>query len=332
MPDPLNQQDIDELARRARVSPPAGGATARARARAVAACNFRTVGQISREETVAITRLHEPFARNLAHSLGAYLRTMLELSLASAEQLTYSEFLSRVPEITYLASLRMMPLDVAAAVHIDLSIAFPIIDVLLGGKGEADFQAREVTDIEDGILENIVRLISRELHAAWEQILPQEFEYEQRWQAAQIMQFMSPNERVLVIGFDLKMAQASGQFHVLLPALASGALLRRLSIEYTGQKRRGTPEELARIRTRLLQCPFAVELLLPGGVSSVRELMALEPNQVLPLNLPLDSPAYLAVAGLRLYLAAPARSGALRASHIKQRLSLAEKGKSHDEL
>lgn len=330
----LRQDDIDELARLARHdkgTPAPAAAAGKSRARAVARCNFHTVGQISREEIGAMARLHESFTRNLNHSLGAYLRVVLEVKLDSVEQLTYSEFLKRVPEVTYLASLRMMPLDSAAAVQMDLNIAFPIIDLLLGGKGGADFEAREVTDIEEGILENVMRLVARELQAVWEPVLPQEFEFEQRWQTAQIQQFMSPNERVLVIAFDVRMAEANGKLHMLVPALASNALLRRLSLEWSVQKRRGTPEEQARIRGRLLQCPFPVELELPGGITSVRELMALEPNHVLPLNLPLDSPAYLSVAGLRLYTATPARSGGLRASQIKQRMPLGEKGKSHDE-
>lgn len=301
------------------------------RARGVAPCNFRTVGQINRDEINALTRLHETFARNLAHSLGAYLRVGLELTLGAIEQLTYSEFLKRIPEITYLASLRLMPLDAVAAAQLDLEIGFPIIDLLLGGKGATGFAVREITDIEDGILENVLRVVARELQIAWQPIFEQQMEFDQRWGAAQILQFMPHNERVLVLSFELRLGETKGSFKLLLPAVAANALLRRLSQESVRQKRRGAPEEEARIRARLLQCPFALELQLPDSRISLRDLTELRAGQVISLDLPLDSPAFLTVGGLRLFAAAPARCGGMRAGQIRMRLHVAEKGKSHDD-
>jgi len=85
----------------------------------------------------AITSLHEGFARNLTHVLGAYLRVGFAATLASAENLAYGEFLQRIPETTYLASCRLDPMGVNAALQLDLKVALPIIDLLLGGEGKA---------------------------------------------------------------------------------------------------------------------------------------------------------------------------------------------------
>ena len=102
------------------------------------ACNFRQSARISKEQLRSVSQLHELFARNLTHSLGAYLRLAFEVNLVSAEQLNYGEFLQRIPEVTYLVSMTLRPMGVSAAIEIDLPLAFPIIDVLLGGPGRAE--------------------------------------------------------------------------------------------------------------------------------------------------------------------------------------------------
>lgn len=298
--------------------------------RSITPCNFRTVGQVSLMEVSALTRLHETFARNLTHALAAYLRVVMDLSLVSVEQLTYGEILQRIPDVTYLATLRLLPLDAIAAVQLDLAVGFPIIDLLLGGQGNPDVKIRPVTDIEEGILENIVRVLARELQASWRPILDQEIEFDQRWLEAQVFQFLPANEKVLVLAFEVRLPDAHGMLHILLPALAASVFLRKFSQERS-QKRRATPENEARLRGRLLQCPFATELLLPSSAVTVRELLALEAGGILMLDQPAESPAYLTVAGRQLFWAQPARTGGQRAAQIQRRVPLWEKGKSHDD-
>ncbi len=93
---------------------------------------MRKAGQIGREQLQAITQLHEGFARSLTHALGAYLRVVFAATLVSAEHLTYREFLERIPETTYLASCKLEPMGVIGALQLDLKVALPIVDLLLG--------------------------------------------------------------------------------------------------------------------------------------------------------------------------------------------------------
>jgi flagellar motor switch protein FliM len=99
--------------------------------------DVRRAGQNGREQLRAITGLHEGFARNLTNALGVYLRVVFAATLVSAEHLTYREFLQNVPEVTYMASCRLDPMGVNAAMQLDLKVAFPVIDLLLGEKARA---------------------------------------------------------------------------------------------------------------------------------------------------------------------------------------------------
>src|SRR5579863_2044415 len=130
----LDQAEIDAMVRAAR-GDGAAGAGGLGGQRSVTTWNIRQTGQIGREQVQSISLLHEGFAKNLTHSLGAYLRIDFTAALVSAEHLTYGEFLQRVPDLTYLASCTLSPVGVSALLQLDLAVAFPLIDILLGGEG-----------------------------------------------------------------------------------------------------------------------------------------------------------------------------------------------------
>src|SRR5271154_6598757 len=104
----LKQNEIDALFEAAQNPAPE---TARPEARPrVAPYNFSSAGQISNEQLRAISMLNDLFARNLTHNLSAWLRTRLQVNLVSAEQITFNDFLLRIPEICYVSSVRLEPL------------------------------------------------------------------------------------------------------------------------------------------------------------------------------------------------------------------------------
>src|ERR1700688_3074592 len=110
----LNQQEIDAMVRAARsIGTRADAATGPV----VQAWDVRQAGQIGREQLRAINQLHELFARNLTTSVGGYLRIAFDCSLVSAEHLTYRDFLQRVPEKTYLASIELAPVGAVAVLQ-----------------------------------------------------------------------------------------------------------------------------------------------------------------------------------------------------------------------
>src|SRR5690349_3061608 len=224
MPKTLDQNEIDALFNKAQSSRKAvrGGP-----AKKVVPYDLRAVNRLTVEEVGAITSLHESFARHLSGSLGAYLRCAFEMNLVSAEPLTYREFTSRLPELTYCASLHVMPIDARVAIQCDLALAYPIIDALLGGSGTDAIDLRELTEIEEQVFETIVRFIVQELGSSWASVLQLDFNFEQRQRGVQIQKTMSPQDKILCLSFEARLAGASGSLSMVFPAVIANALLRR---------------------------------------------------------------------------------------------------------
>ncbi len=206
--------------------------------------NFSSAGQISTEQLRAISMLNDLFARNLTHNLAAWLRTRFQVNLVSAEQIQFNEFLLRIPEISYVASVRLEPLGALSVLQLDLGLAPPIIDLLLGGDGK-DGPLRELTDIEESILGSVVEIICRELTVAWQPV-GLSFNFERRQMQTQVARIISVTEKTLCLSFEIRMPHSSGLLNLAFPAVVANTILRRLTTDW-GRRRRHAGETRARM-------------------------------------------------------------------------------------
>jgi flagellar motor switch protein FliM len=283
--------------------------------------NYQQSGQINNEQVRAISVLHEGFARNLARSLGAYLRVIFEANLVSVEQLAYREFLSRIPDMAYCASFQLKPINAIAALELDLALAFPIIDLLLGGVGSGDSQVREITDIEEEILAGVVKILCNELAVTW-QPLGLTFEFEDRQQPRQMQRLLPPTEKALGLSFEIRMAESRGMLNLVFPAVVSNALLRKLSNDWSANRRRGPQDQIQRIHERALDFPFEVELGAQQLALRMSALLDLKAGDVLPFTKRIESPSSLLVAGLGLFTAVPVRNNGRIAARVVDHLPI----------
>lgn len=308
----LNQREIDEMVRAARSGPATSAAPT---GPVVVPWDIRQAGQIGPEQLRAINQLHELFARNLTTSVGGFLRIAFDCSLVSAEHLTYREFLQRMPEKTYLASCDLAPFGALAIVQLDLGIAFPLIDVMLGGEGKSGDLARDLTEIEGQVLEGIMRIICRDLQNSW-QAINLEFNFGSSQQVSQAQRLMPPDEKNLCLSFEVKMTEMRGTLNLAVPALVSNALLRKISADIGYQRPRSPVEARRQIQKRLLDCPFSLELAMPHLSVPIADLSQLAPGSLLTFARSANAPALLQIEEVTLCTAAPVRVGGRRAARV----------------
>ena len=226
----LKQDEIDALFQAARAKKNAAATESRTK---VQPYSFARAGQIANEQMRAISLLNDIFARNLTHNLGAWLRSSFLVNLVSAEQMPFSEFMLRIPELSYVCSVRLDPLRAISVLQMDLAPAPAMIDLLLGGEG-ATGELRELTDIEESILSSVAEAICRELSSAWQQV-GLSFHFEQRQMQTQIARLMPVSEKTLCLSFEIRMPGASGLLNLAFPAVVSNTILHRLVGDWTRQ-------------------------------------------------------------------------------------------------
>jgi flagellar motor switch protein FliM len=316
----LKQDEIDALFEAARSQAP-DLARPEMRAR-VAPYNFSSAGQISTEQLRAISMLNDLFARNLTHNLAAWLRTRLQVNLVSAEQIQFNEFLLRIPEVCYVASVRLEPLGALSVLQLDLGLAPPMIDLLLGGDGK-DGPLRELTDIEESILGSVVEIVCRELTVAW-QLVGLSFLFERRQMQTQVARIISVAEKTLCLSFEIRMPHSSGLLNLAFPAVVANTILRRLTTDW-GRRRRHAGEARARMSEVVRAIRFGCSLQLPPVRLDASALERMAPGDVLRLNVGASTPAEWRVAGEALAQARAMRRGVHRAARMERVLDGGER-------
>ncbi len=308
----LKQDEIDALFNAARAPSETVEAPERERER-VEPYKFSSAGQISTEQLRAISMLNDLFARNLTHNLSASLRARFQVNLVSAEQIAFNDFLLRIPEISYVASVRLEPLGALSVLQLEMSLAPPIIDLLLGGEGK-EGPLRELTDIEESILGSVVEIICRELTAAWQPV-GMSFNLDRRQMLTQVARIISVNEKTLCLSFEIRMPHSSGLLNLAFPAVVSNAILRRLTMDF-GRTNRHPAETQARMEERARRIRFGTVLQLPRVAIPARTLEELAPGSVLRFDLPAQTHPLWCAGGHVLSTAQPVQEGAHRGARV----------------
>src|SRR5271156_2318811 len=178
------------------------------------AYDFRRPDRIAKDQLRAIHLLHENFARNLASSLSAYLRAYVAVNLVSVEQVSFVEFTQILPSPTSLIALGLKPYDGSAVLEINPSLVFPILEMLLGGSGKMVKMTREITEIEQSILEGLLRIILQDLRNSWQAVTALEFSIESHETEPQLLQILAPNEAVVAISIEVRIGETTGMMNI----------------------------------------------------------------------------------------------------------------------
>jgi flagellar motor switch protein FliM len=275
--------------------------------------DFSRAGQISNDQMRAISSVNDLFARNLMHTLGAWLRTPFKMKLVAGEQLPFGEFLERISLPSYICSIRLEPLGAVGLLELEFSLASPIVDVLLGGVGRA-WPTRELTDIEEAILTSVVKMSVQELNLAWQSV-GLEFVFEKRESEPTVARMLTAGEKTLCVSFEAQMPEARGAMNLCLPAVVLNAVLRRLISDWDRPKRRSRDSQM-RMRELLGEARVGAALQFPVMRLGGSELAALKAGTVLRVPLAKHSAAELRVGGLRFGSAYPVRTGEHRGAQL----------------
>jgi flagellar motor switch protein FliM len=313
----LKPEEMDALLEAARSAAPAPGPGPVEAPLQAVVYNFSSAGQISSEQLRAISLLNDLFARNLTHNLAAWLRTRFQVNLVSAEQIQFNEFLLRIPEICYVASVRLEPLGALSVLQLDLALAPPMIDLLLGGEGRSG-PLRELTDIEESILGSAVEIVCRELTAAWQSV-GLGFRFDRRQMHTQVARLIAVTEKTLCLSFEIRMPHASGLLNLAFPAVVANTILHRLTTDW-GRRRRHAADLRAHMEAAARKIRFGCSLQLPSVRVPASALENLAPGSLVRFHLPANTLPVWRVAGQPLLRAQAIRQGPHRAARMEQTL------------
>ncbi len=278
-------------------------------------CNFRSAGRLSNESARTLTHLHETLARNLTNSLDVYLGTGLEVRLAHLEQLSMEEFKAKSIMGGYMLPCATKPAGSTVLLDMDHPLMFTVIDLLLGGSGAKLEVNRELTEIDEEIMEGVGQLIAQQIERVWQPIgyslVPGKCV-----KPNLAHRVFPPTDKVIRIQFDVSVAGMTGSLYVALQASLAGSLVRNIRADSTSSRAGSAYQPMLSLAKRMLECPFALSGELPNLRVSVRALAAIQEGSVLMLSAPVNSPGKLTLEGNMFFDAIPVRQGQNKAMQL----------------
>jgi flagellar motor switch protein FliM len=291
----LSQDEIDALLGSAATLQQAGGGDAGV-SKSYITYNFRRPDRVSKEQIRSLHFMHDRFARNIAQSLSAYLRAVTDVSIVSVEQFNYSEFLMSLPDPTAFYAISLHPFDGLAALELSPTVAFTMIDRMLGGNGSSVQLSRALTEIEQNVVDAVVRLLLENLTELWKPIGGLQFGVHARETRPQMLQVSAPNEIFILLVFDIRVGEARGMLNLALPATVIEAVGSNFSQGWHRTRKEQSSKDRVRLIENLGRIPMSLTAMVDAQLSA-SDLLQLAPGDVLTLGRSVREPVDVKVAG-----------------------------------
>jgi len=319
----LSQQEIDAVFQ---------NMTDRKRDTPAVKFDFRRPDRIPKSQVRAIHLLHDTFVRNLVSSLSAYLRSYLTVNLVSVEQLSYAEFLDGLPSPTCIVSLGLNPYDGNGVLELNPSLVFPILEMLLGGTGKGSVTIqRDITEIEQKLLDGLFRIILHDLREAWKGVTAVDFTIEAMETEPQLLHLLAPNEAVVSIGVEMRIGESVGMMNIAMPSIVIKMMRQKFDQQWSVRKTHANAAEQVLVLRTLREGKLALEARLEGPTLSFRDLLRLSEGHVLMLDYPVERAVELLVNGTHKYTAQMVSAGRKRACQVETVRPVPVHGKTNEE-
>lgn len=260
--------------------------------------DFKRPERVSKEQIRALANLHEVFARSFGASLSGMLRTLTEVRLETMAQMTYQEFVAGLPNPTCFTLFSCEPLAGSMMVEFGPDMMFPVMDRLLGGgRGAGEIPARPLTAIEWTLAGTITRRALEDLSAMWAIVRRLTLKPASSESNPLLIQAMPPNELVVVASFSVRIADAQGRMNICIPYVTIEPLVAEVEAHSWYPSAATAPAAPPHVKGPLAQASVRVSAVLAETTITLRELLHLEPGDVLETSHPAGEPVTVLVEG-----------------------------------
>lgn len=252
--------------------------------------DFRRPSKFAKDHIRTLQIINENYARLLTNFLSGYLRTLVQVDVQTVQALQYSEFTNSIANPAVLGIVNFNPLPGSIIMEINPSIAYSLIDRILGGKGIGLERVRGFTEIEIAILMRLISQMLGLMRDPWDNVAKLQPILDRIETNAQFAQLMSPNEMVALVTFTAKIGEVEGLLNLCIPHMTVEPVMPKLSTRlwFSLIERGSTEESRQAIESRVEETKIPIIAVLGRTRLSVHDFLMLQQGDVLPLNTNVD--------------------------------------------
>ena len=323
--DVLSQSEIDKL-----LSALSDGSVSAEEVKAdeeqkkVKTYDFKRPDKFSKDQIRTLFMLHESFSRLLNTYLSTHLRTMVNVEVASVEQLTYQEFVQSLANPSVISILAVPPLKGNIIMEVNTEIAFAFIDRVFGGEGKSGIKTRVLTEIEEVVMRRFVDKATSHLKEAWANVVEFYPSVEATESNPQFTQIVPPSDMVVIVTIQMRVGEVEGMMNICIPYLVLEPVMSKLTTTFwvaSSVSRDDDPEQVKILQRKIerTKVPFLVEM---GDINiTIHEFLTLGFGDVLQLDTKVDDELKCRIGRKAKFFCRPGTSGKKMAVQITRILN-----------
>ena len=301
MPEILSQQEIDSLLSGSTPvqEQPVAAADEKKQEKEVITFDFRLPHRLSKNQLRTLQAVHENFGESLSSYLVSRLQTNVAINVTLVDQLFYSEYVLSIPSPSCLFIFRIVESDALAILELSPQLVLAMVSRLLGGSTETDNKPRLITKIEQNIVKGMVQRALGDLQKAWKSIASLTFTQERYESEGDFAQIAPTTEIVLVVSFEVAIAEQKYLMNVCFPTFALDEVLAKLNTQNVDSLASGTKTgEWSGDLLKGLGGTSVPGVCVLGTTSmTLRELMTLERGDIIKTHIAIEDEVEIVVGG-----------------------------------
>jgi len=191
--------------------------------------DFRQSGFLAPSELRRIRLRHEQFVRSLAARLAIFLRLEFAVQLAKLQIVGYLKFTENLPNPTHITLFKIDPLKGVGLLVIPPRLGLGLVDRMLGGPGKMPETARELSEIEVALVDQVSTLLVNEWCAHWPEMRELRPAYLGHENNSRFLQTATPEAAMLIITLSSGVGEQLEPIQLAFPYTTVEPLMRLLA-------------------------------------------------------------------------------------------------------
>ncbi len=272
--------------------------------------DFSRPTKFSKEHLRTLEIIFEHYGRLISTNLPVILRKNAQVTVASSETVTFSEFTNALSNPSVLGIVAFEPMGGNIIIDLATNIAFAMIDRMLGGEGEPLNSTREFSDIELSIIQKIMIMLTQLLRDPWKNVMDISPVLNRLETNPQFAQIIAPGEMIAVVTLNIKIGDVEGFMNLCLPFIALEDVMDRLNTKYWFSTMQENKDEDSQenIEAMLKRVEIPIKAVLGTSRITVNDFMNLQVGDCIRLDGKVDSDMNIYVGNIKKFTALPGAS------------------------
>ncbi len=269
--------------------------------------DFSRPTKFSKEHLRTLEIIFEHYGRLISTNLPAYLRKNVQVTVATSETVSFSEFTNALSNPVILGIINFSPLNGVILLDLATNLAYAMLDRMLGGMGVPLEKNRDFSEIELSIIQKVLVTMTQLLREPWKNVVDISPILSRVETNSQFAQVIAPNDMIAIVTLNVKIGEVEGFVNFCLPFFTLEDVMDRLNTKYWFASMQENHDEHYEeyIESLIRKVDIPIKAVLGKSRISVGDFMNLQVGDCIRLDSKVDSDMDIYVGNIRKFTALP---------------------------